>query len=277
MYTEKSVELKSDFYSRYGENCGRVFFERTGLPCMILGGEEYMAFTFDCGVRAYGREYGDILRIMDSDSNICDVHFVKDGKGAQILYKRDMANITEMSSTVTYTVNKLLRIMGCKERLAWCDGIEAVCDRYGTSGWCAVKIDGEFKSVPLPLGGYNVILIRTRKRRLASKGGAVELFQREERERIKQACSGLKECRVNTFFDMVNLSQMAVERMLNPSCELVATVRSAQEADGVSAVKICGLGVVAFCERSKTDSAVHAIVNECSRRLGYTVRVAVVK
>lgn len=278
MYTEKSVELKSDFYSRFGESFGQVYFERTGLPCMILGGgEEYMAFSLDCGVRAYGRGYGDILRVMDSDSNMCDVHFVKGGKGAQILYKRDMPNIGEMESTVTFTVNKLLRTMGCSERLEGGDGIEAVCDRYGAKGWCAVKMKGEFKSVPLPLGGYNVILVRTRKRRVVSDRDTIEHFRRGENERIEQACTRLKECKLNTFFDMVNQSQASIERLLNPSSELVAAVKSAQSADGVKAVRICDLGVVAICERSRTDSAVHEIVNECSRRLGYAVRVSVVK
>lgn len=278
MYTEKSVELKSDFYLRFGESSGQLYFERTGLPCMILGGgDEYMAFSLDCGVRAYGRGYGDILRVMDSDSNVCDVHFVSGGKGAQILYKRDMTNIGELDSAVTFTVNKLLRTMGCSERLEGGDGIEAVCDRYGAKGWCAVKMNGEFKSVPLPLGGYNVILVRTRKRRVISDRDTIEYFRRGESERMEQACAGLRECKLNTFFDMVNQSQASIERILSPSGELISAAKSAQLADGVKAVRICDMGVIAFCERSKTDSTVHTIINECSRRLGYAVRVSVVK
>ncbi len=278
MYTEKSIELKSDFYSRFGETQGRLFFERTGLPCKILGGdEEFMAFSFDCGVRAYGRYYGDILRVMDSDSNVCDVHFVKGGKGAQILYKKDMENIGELSDTVTYTVNKLLRVMGCNERLDSGEGIEAVCDRYGDRGWCAVKVNGEFKSVPLPMGGYNVVLIRTRKRKMNVDGEIRDVFERGESDRIQEASEGLRKCGLEAFFNAINESQASIERMLNPSRELISAVEAARNGEGVCAVRICDLGVVAFVKRSNTDTAVHSIINECSKSLGYAVRVAVVK
>lgn len=278
MYTEKSVELKADFYSRFGETQGKLYFERTGLPCKIIdGGEEFMAFSLGCGVRAYGRGYGDILRVMDSNSNECDVHFVKSGKGAQILYTKDIENISEMSGTAGYTVNKLLRKMGCNDRMESDTGIEAVCDRYGDNGWCAVKVDGKFGSVPLPLGGYNVILIRTRKRKINADRDVMEVFWRSERDRIREACDGLRKCGLEAFFKCINESQISIEKMLKPSRELMAAAESARNGEGVCAVRICDLGVIAFIKRSNTDTAVHGIINECSKELGYAVRVAVVK
>lgn len=278
MYTEKSVELKSDFYSRFGEARGKLYFEKTGLPCkMFDGGEDFMAFSLGCGVRAYGRDYGDILRVMDSDSNICDVHFVKSGKGAQILYKKDIKDISEMSATATYTVNKLLKNMGCNERIAKDDGLEAVCDRYGDGGWCAVKTNGRFDSVPFPLGGYNVIMIRTRKRKIKADNEILDVFYRNERERMREVCEGLRKCGLNAFFNAVNESQSAIEKMLKPSSELMHAVESARNGEGVCAVKICDVGVIAFVKRSDTDTAVHSIINECKTRLGYSVRVLVVK
>ena len=278
MYTEKSVELKSDFYSRFGEVRGKLHFEKTGLPCKIFdGGEDFMAFSLGCGVRAYGRDYGDILRVMDSDSNVCDVHFVKSGKGAQILYKKDVKDISEMSATATYTVNKLLKNMGCNERIAKDDGLEAVCDRYGDGGWCAVKTGGRFGSVPFPLGGYNVIMIRTRKRKIKADNEMLDVFYRNERERMREVCEELRKCGLDTFFNAVNESQSAIEKMLNPSSELMHAVESARNGEGVCAVKICDVGVIAFVKRSDTDRAVHSIINECKSRLGYSVRVLVVK
>ncbi len=278
MYTEKSIELKSDFYSRFGETQGKLYFERTGLPCKIFdGGEEFMAFSLGCGVRAYGRDYGDILRIMDSDSNVCDVHFVKSGKGAQILYKKDIKDISEMSATSVYTVNKLLRNMGCDERIAKEEGLESVCDRYGDGGWCAVKTGGRFERVPLPMGGYNVVMIRTRKRKIKADNEIMEVFQRNEKERIGEVCEGLRKCGLEAFFKAINESQTSIERMLNPSAELMSAVESARNGEGVCAVKICDLGVIAFVKRSNTDAAVHSIINECKARLGYSVRVLVVK
>ncbi len=278
MYTEKSVELKSDFYSRFGETHGQLYFARTGLPCKIFdGGDEFMAFSLGCGVRAYGRYYGDILRVMDSERSVCDVHFVSSGKGAQILYEKDIENISELTDTAIYTVNKLLKKMGCSDRLAGDDGIHGVCDRYGDGGWCAVKTANNFNSVPLPLGGYNVILIRTRKRRVAGDKDVMEIFKRSERDRIAGACEGLRKCGLEAFFNGVNESQASIERMLNPSWELMSAVEAARGGEGVCAVKICDLGVVAFVKRSNTDSAVHSIINECASRLGYAVRVAVVK
>ncbi len=278
MYTEKSVELKSDFYSRFGETQGKLYFVKTGLPCKILdGGEDFMAFSLGCGVRAYGRDYGDILRVMDSNSNVCDVHFVSSGRGAQILYEKDISNISEMSTTANYTVNKLLKKMGCNDRLENAEGLEAVCDRYGDNGWCAAKLNGKFSSVPLPLGGYNVILIRTRKRKITADRDIVEIFERCERERIISACEGLRKCGLEAFFNSINESQASIEKMLNPSHELMSAIESARNGEGVCAVRICDLGVIAFIKRSNTDSAVHSIINECTSRLGYAVRVAVVK
>lgn len=278
MYTEHSVELKSDFYSRFGETQGKLYFEKKGLPCKIFdGGDDFMAFALGCGVRAYGRDYGDILRVMDADSNVCDVHFVKSGKGAQILYKKDIKDISEMSATAVYTVNKLLRSMGCNERLSGDEGLHAVCDRYGDGGWCAVKSDGKLSSVPFPVSGYNVIVIRTRKRRIKADEEITEVFHRSERERINAVCEGLRNCGLEAFFRALNESQTSIEKMLNPSKELMAAVESARNGEGVCAVRICDLGVVAFVRRSDTDTAVHSIINECKSRLGYAVRVSVVK
>ena len=82
MYTEKSVDLKRDFYARYGKTSGRLFFKKVGLPCVIFdGGKNSLVLTLDCGVRVYGRQYGDVLKVLNCDTNVCDVHFVKNCKG----------------------------------------------------------------------------------------------------------------------------------------------------------------------------------------------------
>ena len=76
MYTESSVELKSDFYSRYGTASGVLYFERVGLPFALLKGEDsVLGFAASCGVRAYGRRCGDVIKVLDSESNVCDVRF----------------------------------------------------------------------------------------------------------------------------------------------------------------------------------------------------------
>ncbi len=275
MYTEKSITLKSDFYSRFGEGAGVVTFERTSTPCSILdGGDSFLAFGLGCGVRAYGRAYGDILKIMDSNSNVCDISFLKGGRGAEILYMADMPGIKGTEEHIIYTVNKLLKRMGRDSYRDCKDDMCQVVDKFAPQGWCAWCVDGEVRSMPFPLGEYNVILIRTRKCRIASDIDLLTQFRRGESERIALLGKSLKECRLEPFFEAVKVSEASVERLLLPSKELLAAVRAAENANGVMASRICDMGVVAFCKKALTDNAVHTIINECGRELGYTVNVS---
>lgn len=278
MYTEQSVSLKSDFYSRYGQTKGELYFEKVGLPCVVLGSDTHsIMFSLKCGVRAYGRAYGDVLKVLDSESNICDVHFVTNGKGAQILYKADMPDVKGMKETALYTVNKLLINIGSTGRVAKENSNVVICDEYAPQGWCAVKQYDEIKTVPLPLSDHNVLLIRGRKNRLSGNNDALMRFYSGENERIKIARTALKECRTDSFFDMINESQKSIERLLLPPREMISVVRSTWGIDGVSATRICDMGVISFCKKDKTDSVIQRISNECERTLGYRTRIAVVK
>ncbi len=278
MYTEKSVELKSDFYARYGETRGRLYFEKVGLPCVMLdGGADKLMFSFDCGVRAYGRCYGDVLRVLNADTNVCDVHFVKNGKGAQILYRTDISDVRGMRETVIYTINKLLYSMGSTGRLKDVGTLTQLCERYAPKGWCAVKENDTIRSAPLPVEDYNILLIRGRKSRLNRDEEMVKQFRAGERERISVAYASLRKCNIETFFDMVNESQKSIERLLMPSMQDIALVRSTYGVDGVYATRICDCGVVSFCNKSKTDSVILRVLTECRSSLGYSVQVSVVK
>lgn len=278
MYTEKSVSLKSDFYTRYGETKGELYFEKTGIPCVVLDADTHkLMFPLDCSVRAYGRGYGDVLKVMDLDTNICDVHFVENGKGAQVLYSTDIPDICGTKQTILYTVNKLLMRMGSAGRLAKEYKDVALCDEYAQKGWCAVKSYDEMKSVPLPLIDYNVLLIRARKNRKTDNEEALKHFYTGEKERIKQAMSGLKECRMEVLLDAINESQKSIERLLSPSQELTNVVHSTYAIDGIDATRICNCGVISFCKKQRTDSAIKRIKSECERTLGYSVRISVVK
>lgn len=278
MYTEKSVELKSDFYTRYGETNGTLYFEKTGVPCVLFDSQTHkLVFPLDCSVRAYGRDYGDILKVMDTDTNVCDVHFVDGGKGAQILYKTDIPDIYGAKETILYTVNKLLYKMGSAGRLSKGYGDVALCDNYAFKGWCAVKSFSEIKSVPFPMSDYNVLLIRTRKNRITENEDAMKNFQSGERERIRIATQALKECRTDVLLDMVNESEKSVERLLCPSKEAVEVVHATYGVDGIDATRICRCGVVSFCKKTKTDAVISRIKTECENDLGYSVRISVVK
>ena len=278
MYTEKSVGLKSDFYTRYGETNGKLYFEKTGVPCVLFDAQTHkLVFPFDCSVRAYGRGYGDVLKIMDTDTNVCDVHFVDGGKGAQVLYKTDIPDIYGVKETVLYTVNKLLYRMGSAGRVAKEYGDVTVCDDYAPKGWCAVKSFGEVKSVPFPLSDYNVLLIRTKRNRLTDDKELLNRFCAGEKERIRIAAQGLKECRTDILFDMINESEKSVERLLSPSNETVEVVHATYGIDGIDATRICRCGVVSFCKKTKTDAAISRIKTECENNLGYSVRISVVK
>lgn len=278
MYTQSSIDLKSDFYCRYGLTRGTLFFERTQLPCSILdSGRDYIAFGLDCGVRAYGRGYGDVLRVIDANSDVCDVRFVKDGRGAQILYKADIADISGIKNMVSYTIDKLLSAMGRGENIKESSEVFSVCDRYAPKGWCAAKYNGEVKSVPFPVSDYNVILIRTRKKHFSSDTAALKRFSLSETDRIEAAIASLKECRTDIFFSVVNESQSSIERLLGPSEEQLCAAQAARTTDGVVASRICEAGIIAFCDKSKTDSAVHDMHTEGLRYLGYPLGVCVVK
>lgn len=277
MYTKTSVELKKDFYCRYGETNGRLYFERVGYPCAIMQSKTHMlAFALDCGVRAYGRHYGDVLRITDADSNICDVKFLNNGRGAQILYKTDACGLRCKNETVAYTLGKLIRKMdnGIGE---WnTDTLAGVCDNYGSGGWCAYSEYGRISRIPLPLTGINMILMRTQKKR-ERKSDMQNRFCEGETERIIAAAAGLKDCRTDVFFEMINESQRAIEMLLKPSPQSVLAVHSAMAADGVLAARICEQGVVCFVENARTDSAIRAISSEYEYSIGYNAGFFIVK
>lgn len=278
MYTERSVNLKSDFYKRYGEASGRLYFEKTGLPCVVLdGGENKMMFSLNCGVRAYGRAYGDVLRVLNADTNVCDVHFVKNGKGAQILYKTDIADLQGVRNTAIYTINNLLYKMGSTGRIENDTSLESICDRYAPFGWCGVKLNGNFYSVPLPLFDYNVLLIQPRKTRITSKSEMLDRFRCSENDRINGAYMALKSYKIDTFFEILNESEKSAEMLLALSDEIVCAVHATYGIEGIAATRVCEYGIISFCGKEKTDNAILRIQNECKRNLGYSVRIAVVK
>lgn len=277
MYTEKSVELKSDFYSRYGEAAGQLYFERAGIPCVLMdSGTHMLAFALGCGVRAYGRSCGDVLRIINADSDECDVRFAPNGCGAQILYKQDIRNISGARETAEYTVEKLLRKMR-RIRRGEPGGLTDICDRYGSGGWCAYAEHGAIHQVPLPLLHKNVILIRAGRRKRINESEALSRFCAAETERIAAAVEGLKKCRIEVLFEMLNESERSVERLLSPPRQSVCAARAAMETDGVLAARICDIGVVCITEEEKTDSVIHTVSGEYERRAGYPAGIIVVK
>ncbi|MGN0182143.1 MAG: hypothetical protein ACI4DP_07015 [Candidatus Ornithomonoglobus sp.] len=279
MYTEKSVELKSDFYTRFGETTGELCFERVGIPCVIMdSGSHALAFALGCGVRAYGRGYGDVLRILNDRSNVCDVHFMKSGKGAQILYSADVPGLPGMKDTTVFAVEKLLYRMGIAERQSMAGSAAAICDRYGSGGWCAFASYDGIKEIPLPLTGYNVILIRIRRTKNKKiPRDMIEQYCAEEKERIIAAAQGLKRCRISVLFDMVNESEKAYEYLVEPPESSRAAVKIAMSVDGVKAAKICDNGVICFTEKDKTDSVIHAVSKEYEKKTGFSAGVLVVK
>ncbi len=280
MYTERSVELKSDFYSRYGSASGTLYFERVGLPFMLMrGGSRMLAFAADCGVRAYGRRYGDVLRVLDSDSNVCDVRFCGGGGGAQILYKTDLSGFGREEETIAYTVDKLLVRMGIKKSIDVSNKrAAALCDEFGSRGWCAYLGRGGAKSLPLPLADHNVMMIRVRK-----NGGRkvnetdLECFEEGEDRRIEAAAAGLKDCRPEVLFEMMNESERAAEKLLGVSAQARRAAEIAMDTDGVCAARICESGVLCISEREKTDSAAHMIREEFGKQVGYYTGIAVIK
>ncbi|MBQ3425773.1 MAG: hypothetical protein IJH37_01350 [Clostridia bacterium] len=277
MYTEPSIELKSDFYCRYGSAALRLYFERTGLPCVILdAGKEKLAFALGCGVRAYGRECGDILRIINAGSNECDVTFAPYGLGAQILYKEDIAGVSGLRETTEYTILKLLCDMR-RIRRPDSGGLAELCDIYGSRGWCAHERDGEAAQLPLPLMHYNVILVRAGRSGRTRKNNGYARFAEGERDRIEYAALALRACRLEQFFEAINESEKAIERLMSPSSEAVAAVRGAMETDGVVAARICGMGVICLTEKDRTDSAIHSIATRYAASTGSRPGIFVVK
>lgn len=279
MYTEKSVELKSDFYSRYGTASGVLYFERVGLPFVFLrGAKSVLAFSAACGVRAYGRRCGDVIKVLDADSNVCDVRFAGSGEGAQILYKTDIAGFGKSEETVSYAVRKLMARMGVGGRFSADESACAFCDAYGSGGWCAYLDGGRPVSVPLPLTDHNIIVIRVRKnggRRADAE--SVSCFEAGEDRRAEAAAAGLRDCRPEILFNMMNESQNALERLLPVSSEARAAVAAARETDGVRAARICGSGVMCVTDKEKTDSAVHMIRERFGREAGYYAGIVVIK
>lgn len=278
MYTEKSVDLKKDFYARYGNAQGMLHFAKTGVACTVLDADVgKLMFPLDCGVRAYGRCYGDILRVMNTQTDVCDVHFTQEGKGAQILYRKDIEDLRGMDAAARYTVNKILEMGGSLlyEEKNY-DDVE-ICDIYAPEGWCAVKMFDEIKTVPLPLMGYGIVLIRSRKHSVRAGEEKRKQFNLAEKERIRVAFAGLKECKLEVLFDMINESEKSIERLFSLNSELRATVRATHGIAGIDAVRICDIGVVCFVRNDNIDSIINTLKRECERYLGYNVRISMVK
>lgn len=280
MYTEKSAELKNDFYCRYGETAGSVYFERTGIPCTLMESNTHsLMFAMDCSVRAYGRKYGDVLKIMDAGSNVCDIHFVKNGRGAQILYSADTEDIKGTAETKTYTIEKLLRRM-----VTGNPGMEilhsrvSVCDRYGSGGWCAYVNHTEVKSLPLPLMDYNVMIIRThRKGNIKADQELLERFYDGETKRIEAAAEGLKKCRIEVLFSMMNESFAAMRNLFTLPRAAAYAAELAAGIDGVRAVRVDEQGVICITDKALTDAAARAIIIDFERKVGYSAGIIVVK
>lgn len=277
MYTESSVELKNDFYTRYGQTTGELYFEKTGLPCILLESDcSMLAFSLGCGVRAYGRKYGDVLKLMNAGSDTSDVYFVKNGGGAQILYSTDIDGIYGIKETAAYTIRKLLRRMGSGADIPCDTNAAEICDIYGSKGWCAYENRGEFRQLPLPLKAYNALIIRTRKScRPKADGVMLRRFYEGERKRITAAAEGLKRCRTDVLFSMMNESERAIEYLLPPSSSSVLAARAASQTDGVLAARICAQGVICFTDKEKTDSAVRAISDQYEHETGYSAGIIV--
>lgn len=278
MYTEKSIELKSDFYTRYGEASGALYFERTGIPCALMESmSSVLAFSMQCGVRAYGRRYGDIIKIMNSEQNVFDIHFVDNGCGAQILYKQDLKNIKRMDEVTDYTIEKLLVRMGLKNKSDLKVSLTSICDSLGKDGWCAYCDNGRMQQVPLPMYDYHVLIIRTQKNGRFRTDRIMRMqFAEDEARRIKVAAEGLKKCRTEVLFEMMNESERSIERLLMPSRQAVMAVEAARCADGVAAAKICNMGIVCFVEKDKTDSAIHRINTDFEKNIGYSAGIITV-
>ena len=278
MYTETSVELKSDFYCRYGATEGKLYFEKTGVPCVILdSGSHMLAFAMGCGVRAYGRNFGDVLRIMNADSNVCDVHFTAGGQGAQILYKQDVTGIPGMRETVDYTVNKLLQKMHRGRSVTDCSDTVSICDRCGSGGWCAYMSHSTVYQIPLPLTDKNVVLIRTGKRRLKPDEDNIRYFRSSETRRITAAAEALRKCRTDVLFEMINESQKAIETLFSPPREALSAVRILKGIDGVLAARICRSGIICFTEKNRTDNVIQSAAYEYERQTGAPAGIVVVK
>lgn len=277
MYSEKSVEMKSDFYSRYGCASGHLFFERAGLPCVLMKSETHMlAFSFKCGIRACGRKYGDVIKILDTNSNVCDISFVKSGTGAQILYCKDMDGLIKTDETTSYVIDKLLVRMGLDRKYDTYNTLSEICDVYGSSGWCAYSNHGNISQIPLPLSKYNVILIKTPKNsRYKSDKELSNLFNNSETERIEKAVTALKVCEEERFFNLLNQSQADIEKFMSPPKIALKAVKAAQDADAL-AVRICNHGVVCITPKNKTDCVIHRISVEFERVVGYSATIAVV-
>lgn len=275
MYTEKSIELKSDFYTRYGQAAGTLYFERTGIPCALMEGtSSILAFSMQCGVRAYGRQYGDIIKIMNSERNVFDIHFVENGCGAQILYKQDLKNIKRMDEVTEYTIDKLLVRMGLKNKFDLKRNLTSICDSLGKNGWCAYCDNGKMQQLPLPMYDYHVLIIRTQKNGRFRTDRVLRMqFAEEEARRIKAAAAGLKKCRTEVLFEMMNESERSIERLLMPSRQAVIAVEAARCADGVLAAKICDAGIVCFVEKDKIDSVIHRINMDFEKNIGYSAGI----
>lgn len=277
MYSEKSVGLKSDFYSRYGETLGELYFERTGVPCVLLASDTHMlAFSLGCGVRAYGRKYGDVLKVMSADSDICDVRFVNNGRGAQILYSADIPELRGVRETTVYTLEKLLRRMNAMT--GYSSGIAAMCDQYGSGGWCAYSAYDEVKSVPLPLQDYNVIIIRTNKsHRIRAAADLLERFNSAETKRIAAAADALHRCREDVLFSMMNESLRSMQHLFSLPSAAVYAADIALATDGVKAVRISEQGVICIIDKNATNAAAKMISNEFSYNVGCSAGIMVVK
>lgn len=273
MYTEKSVELKYDFYMRYGRASGTLYFERTGIPCALMRSDSsVLAVAMRCGVRAYGRQYGDIIKIMNSEKNVFNIHFVENGRGAQILYKQDIEGMKGIDDVTRYTISKLMRRMGIGK--ADENSLIGICDKYGNDGWCAYCEGGNIQQIPMPMTDHNMLVVRTQKNGASRSDKVMRIqFENEEKKRIRAAAEGLKRCRTDVLFEMMNESEKSIERLLSPSKKAVMAVRAAQCADGVKAVRICDAGIVCFVESDRTDSAIHCINVEFEKNMGYPASI----
>lgn len=176
------------------------------------------------------------------------------------------------------------------------------------NGYCTLMNKGKPKNMPLPLSGYKILTAHcTEKKKDRSKhiktamtairkqfphiGSIADVTPEiltasmpniksktasrymyhlvNENARIHNVSTSLKRCDIKTLFREMKNSQKSMERFWEPTGEHLFLAHSAENLDGVSAVRFWENGTIMIVEEDKVDYVINMVKSDFEQNIGY--------
>lgn len=338
-------EIKRVFYQRYDTSKDFLHYTFTGSLCPLLGYREYINAPFlscslSMGIGMFARRQGS--NIITLQNTVSDRHFIyektmpytifKGGErdiakllkimsvycdGAQILFKSDIPSFmpqkTEFRTALTHSLLKVSGVDFPSYEKAYLAAMKEpiapyLALSYAKSGY-GILFDSYIPyALPLPMKGYKVIIVYTRRDDTSREDriySAMEKIQKHfgsnvtlsslnlshayyvqqhfrdrktigyihhlagENSRMQSVARGLKKSDISSLFRAMNASQTSIARYWDVRKDHSYICLTARRTDGVRAARQSQKGAVIIAETGKVDYVINTLRREFEYNMGY--------